>query len=299
MASIETLQNRVNSFKDKIEQKRNLIEKKQNLINKKVEALKKLGYNYVEDKDTIISDFREGKNRDAYWLMSDIEGYEDDMLRIEKEILDFSKSLESYEKELIQVQSKAESRNVKIILDFLENWRQDSEDWYESMFDKYYKADEELKELYKKMASYGYDTSNPGYKEAYKNYSDAYKAIQNKLYGYTEKVDTKYGPLNKKVRNGEWEYITHYVSNSKHNEASEKLQKDLKREVERKYDYIIEKTNEIVGTITDASNLRIDGRANLNGIIIGTDGKAKVETIIASGPIQRSHFRTLIKPLKD
>ena len=79
----------------------------------------------------------------------------------------------------------------------------------------------------------------------------------------------------------------------------DKIDKDLTEEANRKYDFIIERTNEIVGQITDASALRIGDKGDLNGFIKGTRGTAKVETIGAGGyNIQRFHFRTLIKPVK-
>lgn len=75
----------------------------------------------------------------------------------------------------------------------------------------------------------------------------------------------------------------------------EKLKKDLKDEADRKYDFIIERTNSIVGTITDASDLRVGDKGDLNGFIKGENGVAKVQTIGAGGyNIQCFHFRTLI-----
>ena len=77
------------------------------------------------------------------------------------------------------------------------------------------------------------------------------------------------------------------------------MKKDIHNERERKYDFIIERTNAIVGQITDASGLHISG-GELNGIVDGTRGSAKINTIGAGGyNIQRYHFRTLIKPVKE
>ena len=74
-----------------------------------------------------------------------------------------------------------------------------------------------------------------------------------------------------------------------------KLRKDLDQEAAQKYDNIIERTNTIVGQITDASNLSVGASGDLNGYIIGTNGTAKVTTIGAGGyNIQCYHFRTLI-----
>ena len=74
-----------------------------------------------------------------------------------------------------------------------------------------------------------------------------------------------------------------------------KLAKDLTQEANRKYDFIIERTNYIVGEITDAAALQVGAKGDLNGFIDGTRGRAKVQTIGAGGyNIQCFHFRTLI-----
>ena len=75
----------------------------------------------------------------------------------------------------------------------------------------------------------------------------------------------------------------------------QQLEKDLNEEANRKYDFIIERTNAIAGEITDASGLSIGSKQDLNGFIVGTRGTAKVQTIGAGGyNIQCFHFRTLI-----
>ena len=54
-----------------------------------------------------------------------------------------------------------------------------------------------------------------------------------------------------------------------------------------------------VGTITDAAALYIGPEGDINGIIVGTEGKAKIQTIGAGGyNIQCFHFRTLIHEIK-
>jgi uncharacterized coiled-coil protein SlyX len=64
---------------------------------------------------------------------------------------------------------------------------------------------------------------------------------------------------------------------------------------------LLNRVTKITGPVVDWSELYIT-RGNLgaviNGVVIGEDGKAKVESIYASGPIQRLHIRTLVKPIK-
>ena len=63
----------------------------------------------------------------------------------------------------------------------------------------------------------------------------------------------------------------------------EKLQRDLDHEADCKYDFIIEMTNENVRKTTDAGGLSIGRKGDLNGLIIGTNGTAKVQTSGAGG----------------
>lgn len=62
---------------------------------------------------------------------------------------------------------------------------------------------------------------------------------------------------------------------------------------------LLKRVTKITGPVRDWSGLRVtsgnNGGAVLNGIVIGDDGKARVESIYASGPIQRLHIRTLVK----
>lgn len=79
----------------------------------------------------------------------------------------------------------------------------------------------------------------------------------------------------------------------------EELEILLNKDIEAKRYSLISKVEKIVGTITDASNLSVGYDGDINGIIIGTDGKCNVSTISAGGyNIQCYHFRCLVKKLK-
>ena len=64
---------------------------------------------------------------------------------------------------------------------------------------------------------------------------------------------------------------------------------------------LLKRVTKITGPVTDWSGLYVT-RGNLgaviNGLVIGEEGSARVESIYASGPIQRLHIRTLVKPVR-
>ena len=81
---------------------------------------------------------------------------------------------------------------------------------------------------------------------------------------------------------------------------TERFERDIKNEADRKYDNIIERTNEIVGTIRDASGLEVGDKGELDGYVVGDRGTAHVHTIGAGGyNIQCYHFRVLVHEIRD
>lgn len=210
----------------------------------------------------------------------------------EKDLESAKQSLAEYEAKLEVENNKASSRNIQVIIDFLDNWRAESLAYYERMLPKYEEAEKEYFRISKEHS----DWWNNEYWKLPVSERKAARAEKDKI------VDDA-----KRRFNNNWSWMTPYVESSRDWETNvrtlsldkEKLEKDLKIEADRKYDFIIERTNEIVTKITDASNLYIGDSGELNGYIIGTTGTAKVQTIGAGGyNIQRFHFRTLIHKMK-
>lgn len=204
---------------------------------------------------------------------------EDDIKWTTRDLEKAKESLTKYRADLETAQQKANSRNVKVIVGFLENWKIKTKEFYiESVagynkaYDLWNKQDNEFCDWYYSRKRY----------EATKEEIAERRAERN---------------MHRESFERRWSWMTPYMERNTLDEA--KLDRDLKIEAERKYDFIIERTNAITGTITDASNLHIGMDGELNGYIIGEQGKAKVQTIGAGGwNIQRYHFRTLIHEMR-
>lgn len=268
MASIDFLQKRIDGKKKEIEK-----------LQKKLAR--------------ILEAQASGWEKNPYWYR------EDDIRYTNRDIEQAQKALENYENELALANQKAASRNVPAITEFLDKWLERCTKYYSNGLKEAHELSLEIRQLGK--ATDGFRWGTPEYIEADEKYHQAYKAYYAKLHGYFE--DREYernGRKRKqsvKVRDGELEYILPFMERT-YDESMQKVAKVLKEEYNRKYDFIIERTCEIVGTITDATNLRVGSKGDLNGFIIGTDGKAKVSTIGAGGyNIQCYHFRTLIHPI--
>lgn len=173
------------------------------------------------------------------------------------------------------------SRNVQAITEFLEMWYERCVKFYTERHEKYLSA---LQAYHERNREYCEWSNSCGYRTRREN-RDEYDQVVSEYRKYRDAFHAS------------WAYITQF----EHGPLcwEETMKKDLREEYNRKYDFIIQRTNEIVGEILDASGLSVGEKGDLNGIIIGTRGKASVTTFGAGGyNIQCFHFRTTIKEVK-
>ena len=272
MANIEFIQKRLNSKKVELEK----LEKRLSRILKAEES------NYEKNNPYYYSDY------DKKLCLKDIKNCKN--------------SIVEYEKDLQVEIEKSNSRDVKIIIDFLNNWKDSIYNYYKKDLESYYLEKQAMLNAFQEYDKNRYSENR---EESRHYYEEMRESLYCKLNGYKERkpftnIWGKKDYKDVKIRGGEWEYLKPYIERSNSlDEALTLLNKELEQEKNRKYDFIIERVNKIVGQITDAQGLRISGDGELNGIIVGTRGKASVETIGCAGyNIQIYHFRCYIREVK-
>ena len=249
-------------------------------INKRIEGKEKEIAKLQKKADRIA------KAKATNWEVNPYYYDEMDERSTAKELARAIEALNDYREALKVETEKAASRDVAAIIEFLENWKQHLRDYYGRQFEKYPEAKEEY---YRQDRAY-IDWFQKNFKlrrteeyEAKRKEEKAMHALFQMEWGFIEPY------IDRKYKDGERTYIF----------DTEKFEKDIKREAERKYDDMIERVNKITGTITDAGQLKVGDKGDLNGYIIGENGIAKLTTIGAGGyNIQCFHFRTLVHKVK-
>lgn len=229
-------------------------------INKRIEGKQK-EIAKLENKLTRIN-----KAKESNWENNPYYYTENDLKWTTRDLEEAKKSLAKYEADLATETEKDNSRNVKAIIDFLNDWANRVFGWYDTQYANYKVALADHMMNIKKYCDMGCVK-----REYYKEYKEAYKAF-----------------------NDTWNFLYRYLDNKNHFDT-QKLKKELEQDKKAKYDDIVNRTNKICGTIKDATGLKVGAKGELNGIVKGERGNARIETIGAGGyNIQCYHFRTLI-----
>lgn len=277
MMKKEVLIERIEKATATIAKKENTITKKTAQIEKKWNSLeKKYNWNRTDRESHYITLMNRGYSSneadEISWTISDIESLEEDIERGSNEIAEIKERLAKYEAELQTVIEKENSRNVKAILDFLADWKEKCINYHIEMLPKYIEA-------------------RNAWIDLDRDYSEKLEAVWGDYEKYRE-IKKERDALKKEFGTA-WGWIGAYVTRGKLD--MDRLEKDYQRDCELKYDDIIERTNDLIGEIKDASGLEVNNKAGLDGIIVGERGTVKVNTISAGGyNIQCFHFRTLI-----
>lgn len=162
--------------------------------------------------------------------------------------------------------------DVPVLKEFIENWKTSTIKYHIELCEQYLAEYDEIKETY------------PKDKDEY------WKEISN--------LKMKFG-----------EYICSLILSYKNKKINvNKIEYDVNEDARRKYKILVNRISSIAGNITDAKGLRIGGNGEINGIVKGDKGTAKIETIIAGGYNQNiivnvkhgqiAHYRVLVKEIK-
>lgn len=210
---------------------------------------------------------------------------ERDLVVANKEKQAAENALADYQAKLKEEDDKAASRNIPVITEFLDKWEQNAIAFYLSEYEKYKEAQKEY------------------YAEDHELCEKFNSSFDHEV---RREAQLEMRKLHKEFRE-RWTHVTQFNHGSLSWE--ETMCKDIAQEKIVKYDDLINRVVRVTGPIIDASGLRIGAKGDINGIVIGQDGKADVKTIGAGGYNsnitldsgrhgQIFHYRTLIRVVR-
>lgn len=286
---IEKLQVNVQKATEKVEKVKGTIVRHEKQLAKKIAVLEKKSGRTI-DLDNLDAYKWDGnhKSYDYYWEACDVDHKVKDIAGAKKKLAEAERILEGHKEKLQAEQDKDDfiNNNIpQVIVDFLNQWKELVIEWHLRKYNAYLEyADKLDKKVEKAKEELGVQKGmfpNRGQEKALKemklDYSSVRKAKAQFAGGVVLHMTTIYNKEERKT----W------------------LEAKIEAEKRAKMIDLMNRVNDVVGTITDATGLGISEKGNLDGIIKGTKADAKVETIGAGGyNIQCFHYRTLVHEIK-
>ena len=247
-------------------------------INKKItdiakanKSLAKYLAECTKEEATLINDYLLTGDKNPYrqWLKNNNRYYGGDAWSKAIDLYDAQNTLAKYQNMLKAIEERESTAKINTIWEFLLSYKELVIEWL--------KNNAINKDLYFKEESKYCDMANSRKytKEELLKQENIYRKYKNQIHPLTNKY---YSP-----RRG-WDMAG--------------LNKYLDKDIEDKYFQLIDQVTKITGEILSAEGLKIKA-GELNGVIKGTKGIAKIHTISAGGyNIQCFHYRTLVKEVK-
>lgn len=233
---------------------------------------------------------------------SDIESAVDKLEEAKQTLANWQAKLD----ERIAADDYLEANAPEILKDFLENWKQHAIVYYREKRIRFIEYRKELKAQERAARLEALQTlpSLERYREIYKGRELTDSDLANlwprkDVDAFLSERGLEYHQIQRKL-NEFGDQITFRLLEIRDDQEREAwLEKAMEEEKRAKLIDLIGRIMGTVGTITDAAALHIGPEGDINGYIVGTEGKAKIQTIGAGGyNIQCFHFRTLIHEMK-
>lgn len=272
----EQLQERIQKAEVKIEKIERRIKKWQDAQTREA-FLKNDGWllNMGRDEDSLWNEYIKDCNWELDHAVQDLH--------------DAQLTLEKYQNALnleLAKDNEFENNRIMVIWEFLLNYKEQVANYIRnniSVLNEYYEVNSQMCDWHNNNAHKVYhgEMSREEYNRVYNELRQREKELEESIHPYTKLVATRNYPSKERVVD----------------EA--KLEEILLKDCKARYFELVDEVTKYTGIITDAQGLKIKA-GELNGIIIGEKGKAKVLTFSAGGwNIQCFHYRTKVSKVVD
>ncbi|MEK4605455.1 hypothetical protein MHH42_30975 [Bacillus sp. FSL L8-0099] len=315
MSKIANLEDKIEKAELKVEKCNGTIERHKKQLEKKIQAvIKAIGIDLTGKSKEEIEVIREPyRTTDDSWTIYEVVSKLDDIKGAKKKLSEAEIVLSNWRTKLdaeINKENFIRDNAPQVIKDFLEEWKRLAFEWHIKRYQDYQDFKKKLKqkvfeaqmECIKTIPVYAEYLDDNG--EVQEEYKDEYNLMnirpRNPMKEYLEERDLDYSGVQARKASYAGAIVMNMDTMRSEPKRIEYLEKTLEHDKQMKMFDLIQRITKAVGEITDASSLKVNQKGNLDGIIIGDKGKAKLETIGAGGwNIVCFHYRTLIKPIKE
>lgn len=314
---INTLKDKVTNAEQKVAKCEATVEKHKVQLQKKIDKFNKLADKLGYEHYDFYNSFYELNNAitdtsirdDLVWAYSDVETKEDDIKTAENKVAEAEKVLKNWQEKLNKEEANLQYINneiPQILIDFLNDWKEHCKEYVLTMTDKYFEEKQELKDTINTYCWEYIVDNKDKFDYLFNNYPDNFVTFNNSInyaqyvnnYKDFKEFESIYNvkELKKSLENKYNNYfVQFYIS---HRQDINALDKELEKEKNNKLLDLMNRVTAITGIITDTTNLKINAKGDIDGIIYGEKGNCKVTTIGAGGyNIQCFHYRVLVKKI--
>ncbi|HDR7066991.1 TPA: hypothetical protein QCW42_004097 [Bacillus cereus] len=315
MSKVAYLEDKIEKAELKVEKCNGTIERHKKALDKKIQkVIKEVGLDLTGKSKEEVDELRDPyRGTDASWTIYEVVNKLDDIKGAKKKLSEAEIVLSNWKTKLdaeINKENFIRDNAPQVIKDFLEEWKRLAFEWHIKRYEDYQDFKKKLKQkvfeaqitCIKTTPEYAeYLDENGEVQEQYKNEHDlANIHPRNPMRKYLEERDFDYSGIQARKSSFAGAIVFNMGTMRSEPKRIEYLEKTLEHEKQMKMFDLIQRITKAVGEITDASSLEVNQKGNLDGIIIGDKGKARLETIGAGGwNIVCFHYRTLIKPIKE
>lgn len=315
MSSIKDLEEKVKKYEEQVQKSQKTIEKRKKTIQNKILAIKKF-----MEQHNITDDYDEISKQNERWYIKyqdtdffnelwnhkyDIDRANDELKSAEKKLKStedlLQRAIENLRKEKAKLQY-IQDEIPQVIKDFLLNWKNSVIKYINNLRDSYMSDYNVYKNninkfFYEYIINHIDDFHYIHRLDEYDYSRDYAYEMRRSHHFFDIKSEKGYIELTEKF-NSKYNRDALFIEYKRNHFDDNWLDEVLNKEMNKRLIDLMNKVSKITGKIIDA-DLYIE-HGDLNGIVVGEDGKARVTTIGAAGyNIQRYHYRCLIKPIKD
>ena len=257
----EQLQDRIQKANIKIEKIEKRIKKWQNAQTREA-FLKADGWllNMGRDEEYLWNEYIKDCNKELDYAIQDLH--------------DAQVTLEKYQNMLnleVAKDNEFENNRIQVIWEFLLNYKEQVAEYIRDnleVLNEYYEVSSKMCDWHNHNSYkvYNGEMTREEYNKVYNELKARERELQEAIHPYTKECATR----------------DYTKENSQRYIDENKLEEILLKDCKARYFQLVKEVTQYTGIITDAQGLRIKA-GELNGIIIGEKGKAKVQTFSAGG----------------